>query len=88
MTKRVTSRDLRNHTRGVLDAVDAGDTVILTRHGVDVAEIRPLGPRNPVNDFLQRFTGHATTGWTDEYLAGKRDDEAAQMEAALRGSAV
>jgi prevent-host-death family protein len=88
MATRVTSRELRNDTRGVLDAVDAGDTVILTRHGVDVAEIRPLGPRNPVNDFLHRFAGDADTGWTEEYLAGKRADEAAQLEAESSGSAV
>lgn len=88
MATRVTSRQLRNDTRGVLDTVVAGGTVILTRHGIDVAEIRPLGPPNSANDFLDRFSGNSQTGWTAEFLAGKRADEAAQISADSRGSAV
>ena len=87
MRTTVSSRELRNDTRSVLDAVEAGDTVILTRHGVEVAEIRPLGPRNPINDFLRRFCGHADSGWTEEYFADKRADETAQVQAESRGSA-
>ena len=35
-------RDLRNNTRSVLDAIEAGSTVYLTSHGRRIAEIRPL----------------------------------------------
>lgn len=35
-------RELRNNTRSVLDALEAGSTVYLTSHGRRIAEIRPL----------------------------------------------
>jgi prevent-host-death family protein len=38
---RVASRDLRNHTAGVLARVQAGEMVEVTVHGEVVAEIRP-----------------------------------------------
>jgi prevent-host-death family protein len=46
---RVTIRDLRNETRSVIDAVDHGVEVVLTRRGHPVARVeddtddRPLG---------------------------------------------
>lgn len=44
-------RALRNHTQEVLDAVDAGDVVFLTRRGVRVAEI--LRHRVATLDFVR-----------------------------------
>ena len=41
----VTVRDLRNKGGEVLDRVLRGDTVIVTRDGHAVAELRPLPPR-------------------------------------------
>ena len=41
----VTVRDLRNKGGEVLDRVMRGDTVIVTRDGHEVAELRPLPPR-------------------------------------------
>jgi antitoxin (DNA-binding transcriptional repressor) of toxin-antitoxin stability system len=38
----VSVRELRNNTRSVLDAIEAGSTVYLTSHGRRIAEIRPL----------------------------------------------
>lgn len=38
----IASRDLRNHTRDVLDQVSAGSTVTITVHGQPVAEITPV----------------------------------------------
>lgn len=40
----VASRDLRNHTKDVLDQVSEGVTVTVTVHGRPVAEIRPVSP--------------------------------------------
>jgi len=37
----IASRDLRNHTRSVLDQVAAGDTVTVTVNGRVVAQIGP-----------------------------------------------
>jgi prevent-host-death family protein len=44
----VTIRDLRNHGGSVVDRVERGETVIVTRDGVQVAELRPL-PRPRLN---------------------------------------
>jgi prevent-host-death family protein len=38
-------RDLRNHTAGVIDAVQAGERVTLTVNGEPVADIVPHGRR-------------------------------------------
>lgn len=38
----VTARDLRNRAGDVLDRVQRGETVIVTRDGRAVAELRPL----------------------------------------------
>ncbi|MHA6526049.1 type II toxin-antitoxin system Phd/YefM family antitoxin [Tessaracoccus sp. G1721] len=43
----VASRDLRNHTRSVLDRVAAGDVVTVTVNGEPVAEIRSPARRRP-----------------------------------------
>lgn len=42
---KVTVRELRNKGGEVLDRVLRGDTVIVTRDGHEVAELRPLPPR-------------------------------------------
>ncbi len=39
-------RELRNQTRQVIDAVRAGERVVLTVHGAAVADIVPHGQRS------------------------------------------
>jgi prevent-host-death family protein len=41
----VTVRDLRNHGGDVLTRVAAGECVVITRDGAEVAELRPLRRR-------------------------------------------
>ena len=41
----VTQRELRNDSGAVLREVQAGRTVVVTRNGVPVAELRPFAPR-------------------------------------------
>ncbi|MFD2420523.1 type II toxin-antitoxin system Phd/YefM family antitoxin [Amycolatopsis pigmentata] len=43
--KVITQRELRNNSAAVMDAVEAGETYHVTRNGVEVAELRPLGHR-------------------------------------------
>jgi prevent-host-death family protein len=42
MPKTIAQRDLRNDNAKVMDAVVAGETFVVTRNGVPVAELRPL----------------------------------------------
>jgi prevent-host-death family protein len=41
----ITQRELRNDSAAVLRAVEHGQTLVISRNGTPVAELRPLGPR-------------------------------------------
>lgn len=41
----ITQRELRNDSAAVLREVQGGQTLVITRNGTPVAEIRPLPPR-------------------------------------------
>lgn len=45
MSRIITQRELRNDSGAVLREVQAGQTIIVTRNGVPVAELRPIAPR-------------------------------------------
>ena len=54
----VTIRDLRNHGGEVIDRVLAGETVVVTRSGVPVAELHPLPPEGfDAAALLKRWKG-------------------------------
>ncbi|WP_433625264.1 type II toxin-antitoxin system Phd/YefM family antitoxin [Nocardia sp. CA-120079] len=43
--KVTTQREFRNNHAAVMDAVEAGEVFRVTRNGVEVAELRPVGRR-------------------------------------------
>ena len=45
MTRIITQRELRNQSAAVLREVEAGRTIVVTRNGTPVAELRPIRPR-------------------------------------------
>lgn len=45
MNKTINQRELRNASAKVLREVQAGQTVIVTRNGEPLAELRPIQPR-------------------------------------------
>lgn len=45
MGRTITQRELRNDSAAVLREVQAGQTLIISRNGVPVAELRPVPPR-------------------------------------------
>lgn len=49
MNRIVTQRELRNQSAAVLREVQGGQTVIVSRNGVPVAELRPIQPRRFVS---------------------------------------
>jgi len=52
----VTIRELRNHGGDVVDRVEAGERVTVTRDGRPVAELRPLRSRGiPAAALLERW---------------------------------
>jgi len=48
----IAQRELRNDNAKVIDAVAAGETFVVTRNGVPVAELRPIEP--PRRRFVAR----------------------------------
>jgi prevent-host-death family protein len=44
MGRTITQRELRNDSGAILREVQAGETIIVSRNGVPVAELRPLPP--------------------------------------------
>ncbi len=45
MSRIITQRELRNDSAAVLREVQAGQTLIISRNGVPIAELRPVPPR-------------------------------------------
>lgn len=74
-------RELRNHTKRVLEAAEAGDRVFLTNRGRRVAELRST-TRSPVATLLAKAAelSGTETGWADELAAAKQADRAAQSD--------
>lgn len=76
-TVRVAIRDLRNDTRSVVDAVERGVEVILTRRGHPIARIVPI---EPDEDDLDRWLDDVTsdpidTGLLAEIGQLRRDED-------------
>lgn len=83
MPRTISQRELRNDSAAVLRDVQAGETLIITRNGTPVAEIRPLPPRR----FVPRaaLAGSATRAPRIDYARFRADlDAAADPDVTLR----
>jgi prevent-host-death family protein len=71
----ITQRELRNESAAVMDAVEAGETITITRNGVPVAELRPIEvPRRSgvaTAELKRLFAGHPRV----DYAAMRADIE-------------
>ena len=45
MTRKISQRELRNDSGAVMRDVQAGESIVVTRNGVPIAELRPIPPR-------------------------------------------
>jgi antitoxin (DNA-binding transcriptional repressor) of toxin-antitoxin stability system len=45
MAREISQRELRNQSGDIMRALDRGEAFIVTRNGVPVGELRPIGPR-------------------------------------------
>jgi prevent-host-death family protein len=61
----ISQREFRNRSAAVMDAVEAGETVRVTRNGVEVAELRPVRaePFTPVAALKRALAGLPTGGY-------------------------
>jgi prevent-host-death family protein len=74
-------RDLRNHTKKVIEQIDRGDSVVLTRRGKPIARITPIHDR-PWGVEALASVDRVLDGVSGD-LAGMRADIAAADELAL-----
>lgn len=49
MPRELTQRELRNNSGEIMRALDRGESFVVTRRGVPVAELRPIGRRRFVD---------------------------------------
>lgn len=59
MTRELTQRELRNQSGEIMRALDRGEDFVVTRNGVPVGELRPIGRRQfvPRGVIADVFTG-------------------------------
>lgn len=59
MARELTQRELRNNSGEIMRALDRGDSFVVTRRGVPVAELKPIGRRRTVSTaaLLDAFAG-------------------------------
>ena len=59
VAEEISQRELRNSSGEILRRVDAGETFVITRNGVPVAELGPLRRRHfvPMEEVLEAFRG-------------------------------
>lgn len=59
MSRVISQRELRNDSAAVMDAVERGETVVVTRNGNPIAELRPLLRRTfvPTTELMLAFRG-------------------------------
>jgi prevent-host-death family protein len=75
MSRTISQRELRNDSAAVLREVEAGETLVITRNGTPVAELRPLGPRRYVP--RERLTQASRTAPRVDYARFRKDVDAA-----------
>lgn len=61
MTRTISQAELRNGSAAVMDALEVGEDFVITRNGVPVGELRPIGrKRDPTpEDLVKAFAGLA-----------------------------
>jgi prevent-host-death family protein len=59
VAKTISQRELRNDSAAVMDAVERGETIVVTRNGNPIAELRPLrrGTFVPTAELMQACRG-------------------------------
>jgi prevent-host-death family protein len=73
----VASRELRNHTRSLLDRVEAGERITITVDGRPVAELHPIANRSrwmKRSAFVQQILPHQADAGLTRDLAQLRDE--------------
>lgn len=70
----ISTREFRNSSASVLDAVEAGETILITRNGTEIAEVRPIVKRRtfvPMRELLEAFKSRPGGSSYAEYRANQ-----------------
>ncbi len=93
MATTIAQRQLRNNNAEILDRVEAGESFVVTRNGVAVADVVPhAGRRGPprfprTKDLLGRRTSNSTPPDAEAWLRDIRDADALIDDDPLTGRA-
>ena len=70
----ITQRELRNESAAIMDAVEAGETMVVTRNGVPVARLSPIKRvrLTPISELRQAFAA----GPDPDYASMRADIDA------------
>jgi len=76
MTRTITQRELRNESAAVMDAIEGGETIVVTRNGVPTAVMKPIERERrrtgvPTSELKRMFAGHPRV----DYAAMRADIE-------------
>jgi antitoxin (DNA-binding transcriptional repressor) of toxin-antitoxin stability system len=71
----VTTRDFHNSSAAVLDAVEAGETIIVSRNGVNVAEVRPTIKRRTFVPLTELLVAFGSRPGGDSYAKFRADQD-------------
>jgi prevent-host-death family protein len=65
VSRTITQRELRNDSAAVMDAVERGETIVVTRNGTPVAELRPIRRRTfvPIAELKRVFAHYPPGGY-------------------------
>ena len=64
------TRDLKAHLSAYLRAASEGETIVVTRHGIGIAVLRPLGQEF---DDLRRLLGSGQAHWSGRRPGSRRE---------------
>lgn len=88
----VSVRELRNRTKQVIDQLELGEEIVLTRHGRPIGRITPMSPADDTaSSRLLRMADELPsldTGLLDELLEERRSDRDAADAEGRRKSAL
>lgn len=71
----VTTRDFRNSSASVLDAAEAGETIIITRNGTEIAEVPPIVKRRTFVPMRELFDAFKSRPGGNSYAAFRADQD-------------
>ncbi|WP_410870588.1 type II toxin-antitoxin system Phd/YefM family antitoxin [Nocardia sp. A7] len=73
--RQISQRELRNNSAAIMDAVEGGETIRVTRNGVEIAEVRPVNRRRRRSSATELVARHRALPRVDYAAMRQEADE-------------